>query len=208
MQNNRLEAIIFDLGNVLIDFDHRIAARRISKFTDNTAEEIFSLFFDSKLTGLFEEGKIQPENFFLGVKKILHLNIEYREFLPIWNEIFFLSEKNRQVYSLAKFLRQKYRLALLTNINILHLEYLKDKFGVFDVFDSVLASCELGLTKPDPLIYRKTLNILGVKPKQAAYLDDRAELIESATSLGIRSFLFRGVEQLKEDLFSCGIHIE
>ena len=208
MQNNRPEVIIFDLGNVLIDFDHRIAARRLSKFTDNTPEEIFNLFFDSRLTSLFEQGKIQPENFFLEVKKILHADIEYLDFLPIWNEIFFLSENNRQVYSLAKFLRPKYRLALLTNINILHFEYLKAKFGVFDVFDNILASCELGLTKPDPLIYRKTLNTLGVKPKQVAYIDDRPELVEIASSLGIHSFLFSSVRQLKQDLISCGIHIE
>jgi len=208
MQNNRLEAIIFDLGNVLIDFDHRIAARRLSKFADHTPEEIFDLFFDSKLTGLFEQGKIQPEKFFLEVKKMLHANIAYRDFLPIWNEIFFLSEKNRQVYSLVESLRPKYRLVLLTNINILHFEYLKGKFSVFDVFDNILASCELGMTKPNPLIYRKTLDILGSKPGQVAYVDDRPELVEIASNLGINSFLFRSVRQLKQDLISCGIHIE
>jgi putative hydrolase of the HAD superfamily len=208
MQNNGLEAILFDLGNVLIDFDHRIAAKRISKFSDNSPDEVFNLFFDSKLTRLFEQGKIQPEDFFREVKKILHADIEYREFLPIWNEIFFLSDKNRQVYDLAKFLRKKYRLALLTNINILHFEYLKDEFGVFDAFDNILASCELGLTKPDPLIYKKTIDILDVSPGEAVYFDDRPELIESAAGLGIRSFLFHSVEQLKKDLFSCGIYTE
>jgi putative hydrolase of the HAD superfamily len=208
MQNNGLEAILFDLGNVLIDFDHRIAAKRISKFSDNSPDEVFNLFFDSKLTRLFEQGKIQPEDFFREVKKILHADIEYREFLPIWNEIFFLSDKNRQVYDLAKFLRKKYRLALLTNINILHFEYLKDEFGVFDAFDNILASCELGLTKPDPLIYKKTIDILDVSPDEAVYFDDRPELIESAAGLGIRSFLFHSVEQLKKDLFSCGIYTE
>ncbi len=208
MQNNLPKAIIFDLGNVLIDFDHRIAARRLSKFTDNTPEEIFNLFFDSKLTNLFEEGKIQPEDFFLEVKKILHASIGYREFLPIWNEIFFLSDKNRQVYRLAKILRQKYKLALLTNINMLHLEYLKSNFSVFDVFHRVLASCELGLTKPDPLIYQKTLNILGLGPEETVYFDDRPELIAAASRLGVRSFLFSSVKQLKEDLASYIIDLE
>lgn len=208
MQTNRLAAIILDLGNVLIDFDHRIAARRIAKFTDNEPEEVFDLFFDSELTRRFEAGKIQPENFFSEVKKILHSDIEYQEFLPIWNEIFFLSEKNHQVYRLAKFLKQKYRLALLSNINTLHYRYLKQKFEVFDIFDNILASCDLGLTKPDPLIYKKALDMLGVMPRKAVYFDDRAELVEMAAGLGIRSFVFRGTEQFKEDLFSCGIDIE
>lgn len=205
MQKNAVEAIVFDLGNVLIDFDHRIAAGRISGFTDYSPKEIFNLFFDSELTGLFEQGKIQPQDFFRKVKEILRADIEYPEFLPIWNEIFFLSDKNHQVYGLAKLLRCKYRLALLTNINVLHFEYLKSAFGVFDVFDKVLASCELGLSKPNPQIYKKTLEILGVLPGETLYFDDRTELIESAAGLGIRSFLFRSVEQLKKDLVACGV---
>ena len=165
-------------------------------------------FFNSELTRRFEAGKIQPENFFSEVKKILRAEIEYQEFLPIWNEIFFLSEKNHQVYRMAKFLRQKYRLALLSNINTLHYQHLKQKFGVFDAFDHILASCDLGLTKPDPLIYKKALDTLGVMPQQVAYFDDRTELVEMAAALGIRGFVFRDTEQFKEDLISCGIDIK
>lgn len=208
MQNNRPQAIIFDLGNVLIDFDHRIAARRIAKFSGHAPEEIFSLFFDSKLTRLFEAGKIPPRKFFLEVKKILRADIKYCEFLPIWNEIFFLTEKNREIYDLAKFLRQEYKLALLTNINMLHLEYLKSNFPVFDVFHKILASCELGLAKPNPLIYKKTLEILGLEPEQTLYFDDRPELIESASRLGMPSFVFSSVKQLKKDLFSRRICVK
>src|SRR4030042_6411170 len=102
MDNHRISAIIFDLGKVLVDFDHAIAAKRISAFTTKDPQEIFSLFFDSKLTGLFEEGKISPRDFFSGVQNMLNLEIGYEEFLPIWNEIFFLTEKNQAVYNLAK----------------------------------------------------------------------------------------------------------
>lgn len=64
MTRNRIEAVIFDLGNVLVDFDHRIAANRIAEFSDKSPAEIFALFFDSQLIGLFEEGKISPQDFF------------------------------------------------------------------------------------------------------------------------------------------------
>src|SRR4030042_11370 len=120
MDNNRIEAIIFDLGNVLIDFDHTIAAKKISAFTDKNPQEIFDLFFDSPLTGLFEEGKISPQEFFSEVKKTLNFKLDYAAFLPIWNEIFFLTEKNHAVYALAKTLRDRYKTALLSNINVLH----------------------------------------------------------------------------------------
>ncbi len=202
-----IKAIIFDLGNVLVDFDHRVAAQRISKFADKTAEEIFGLFFDSELTGLFEEGKITAGQFFLKLKEALNLRLGYRGFLPIWNQIFFLSKKNRGVYELARRLKRRYRMALLTNINILHFEYQKKNFSVFDPFDNILTSYELGLRKPQSRIYERALDILGLPAEEVFYTDDRPELIGSAKELGINGFVFSGVEQLKRDLALAGVNI-
>lgn len=205
MDNHKIKAVIFDLGNVLVDFDHRIAAEKVSKLTDKTAEEIFNFFFNSELTGLFEEGRISPQDFFLKVKEALNFKLDYAEFLPIWNTIFFLSEKNCMVYALAKNLKKNYKLALLSNINILHFEYLKSRFPVFDVFCNIIVSCEVGLRKPHPLIYKKTLEALGVLPSEVFYTDDRAELIQGARELGIRGFVFEGIDELEKDLLSVGI---
>lgn len=205
--SDTIKAIIFDLGNVLIDFDHMIAARRISKFTDMAADDIFNLFFDSRLTASFEEGRISPLEFFSKVKEGLNLKLDYDGFVPIWNEIFFLSEKNRAVYDLAKALKKRYKVSVLSNVNILHLEYLKKNFPVFDAFHNVITSCELGFQKPHPEIYKKTLEILGVTPQDTFYTDDRAELTEKARELGIRSFVFTGVAQLQKDLLDAGVSI-
>jgi putative hydrolase of the HAD superfamily len=207
MDNNKINVIIFDLGNVLVDFNHRIAADRISKFTEKSPDEIFNIFFDSELTGLFEEGKISPKDFFSKIKDMLNLELDYDAFLPIWNEIFFLTKENLAVYNLAKQLKNNYKIALLSNINILHFDYLKEKFPVFDAFHNIIASYEVGARKPHPLIYKKTLDILESLPRQVFYTDDRPELAQSAKELGIRGFVFRGIEQLKEDLVNSGVRI-
>lgn len=207
MNDNYIKAIIFDLGNVLIDFNHRIAAKKISCFTDKNPEEIFELFFDSQLTSLFEEGKITPEDFFLRVKKKLNLKLDYNEFVPIWNEIFFLTEKNHEVYNLAKSLKKYYKLALLSNINILHFEFLLKNFPVFDVFNNIITSYEIGARKPSPLIYNKSLEILRVLPYEAFYTDDRPELAKFAKKLGIQAFVFSNIEQLKKDFLDSGINL-
>ncbi len=207
MKNTDVKAVIFDLGNVLIDFDHMIAAKRISGFTDKTPQEIFNLFFDSQLTGLFEEGKIAPLNFFAEVKKMLNLKLNYNQFLPIWNEIFFLSKNNQSVYNLAKILKGRYKVALLSNINILHFEYLKKNFPVFDAFHNIIASFEVGLRKPDPLIYKKALDLLEAAPQDTFYTDDRPEFTEKARTLGIRGFVFTDVEKLKNDFLDNGVNL-
>jgi FMN phosphatase YigB (HAD superfamily) len=208
MGNSKIKAIIFDLGNVVIDFNHMIAAERISKFTDKSGREIYDLFFDSELTGNFEEGKIPPAEFFLKIKKKLGLQIGYAEFVPIWNEIFFLSERNKKVYAIAKSLKKDYKLALLSNINVLHFEYIKQNFPVFDAFHEVVASCDLGIRKPHPLIYQKALDKLGSLPGETFYTDDRADLIECANKLGVKGFVFTDINQLERNLADSGVNFK
>jgi len=202
-----IDTIILDLGKVLIDFDHLRAAERISNFCNKTPREIFDLFFISEATILFEKGKITPEGFFLRVKEILDLRLEYQSFVPIWNDIFFLTATNRAVYSLANNLRAHYQVALLSNINVLHHEYLKQYFPVFNVFHRVFASYEMGMIKPDQDIYRKVLEELRAQPENVFYTDDRQELVDSAKDLGINSFLFTSPEQLKQDLADVGVTV-
>ncbi len=203
----KIKAIVFDLGNVLIDFDHMIAARKISAFTNIGAQSIFDMFFDSPLVASFEEGKISPEDFFSQVREELHLQLNYNQFVPIWNDIFFLSKKNRQVYEMAKSLKKRYKLSVLSNVNCLHLDYLKNNFQIFDAFNHVIASCEEGVKKPDHAIYKKTLEVLGVEAGNVFYTDDRAELVEKAKEIGIKSYVFTGVEQLRQDLWGEGVKI-
>lgn len=192
---------------MLVDFDHRIAAEKIAQHCRMSGQEIYELFFNSETTRLFEEGRLLQEDFFLRIKSALKLRIDFQDFLPIWNQIFFLSPKNRKVYELASRLKGTYRTAVLSNINVLHYEYLKQEFDVFGAFHWVFVSCELGLVKPDPKIYRKALAQLGVSAAETFYTDDRAELIESAQRLGIKSFVFRGAEQLQKDLLQAGVDI-
>jgi HAD superfamily hydrolase (TIGR01509 family) len=202
-----VNTIIFDLGRVLIDFDHRIAAKKIARFADKDEDGIISLFFDSDITMSFEEGRLSPHQFFLKVKEVLNLKLDYEDFVPIWQEIFFFSEKNRQVHALALALKERYRVALLSNINALHFDYIKKAFTIFNAFHNIITSFELGYIKPNPLIYQKALEILKCTPNQTFYTDDRPELVTSARGLGIQGFVFSGIEQLKKNLLDSGVKI-
>lgn len=202
-----IKAIIFDLGNVLINFDHRIAARKISPFADKPPEEIYNLFFDSKVTRDFEEGKISPQDFFLKVKSTLNLKLDYDKFLPIWNEIFFFTQENKDLYNLANNLKKQYRLTILSNINALHFDYLKKEFPIFDAFHYLVTSFETGSAKPSLLIYQKALYLLKTSPQETLYIDDRQDLVREALKLKLRSYVYKGVEQLKKDFLVNGIDI-
>lgn len=53
------------------------------------------------------------------------------------------------------------------------------------LFDTIVISAEVGLRKPDPAIFRKALDPLGVAPQEAALVDDAAPNIEGAEALGL-----------------------
>ena len=189
----------------MIDFDHGRASERISAFCSKSPRQIYDLFFESQVTLAFEAGKISPEDFYLKVKDMLNLTLSFNSFIPIWNDIFFLTAKNRLVYRMVNALRLNYKTALLSNINTLHYEYLKKNFPVFGVFDKIFLSFQLGLIKPDKEIYKKVIQELKVSPEEIFYTDDRQELVESANSVGIKGCVFVNFEQLVNDIKNAGI---
>lgn len=202
---NEIKVILFDLGKVLIDFDHLRAAERISNFCSKPPREIYQLFFESEATIAFEAGKISPQDFYLKVKEMLDLKLGFDSFIPIWNDIFFLSPKNRLVFKLVNTLRANYKTALLSNINILHYDYVKKNFPVLGVFDKTFFSFQLGLIKPDKEIYKKVICDLQVSPQEIFYTDDRSDLVESAKTLGIKANTFVNFDQLVQDLTCQGV---
>jgi len=203
-----VKVILFDLGNVLVDFNFGSAVERISGFCGKSPDEILKFFFNSEVTNSFEKGALSSEEFYDQVKNRLDLKLGYESFVPIWNEVFFFSSKNRAVYHIANCLKKEYRIGLLSNTNILHYRYIKDNFPVFNVFEKLFLSFEIGALKPDKAIYQKVINDLGVLPENIFYTDDRSDLINSASALGIKSFVFTSAEQLIRDLSSLNIFFD
>jgi len=205
MPGTGIKVVLFDLGNVLVDFDLEPAIKRISSFCNKDSREISKLFLDSGAANSFEKGQLSPEEFYKQAKDLLEIKLGYESFVPIWNEIFFFSSKNRAVYHIANCLKKNYRICLLSNTNILHYKYIKDNFPIFSIFERLFLSFEIGSAKPDKLIYEKVTRALGVAPENIFYTDDRPELIKSAAGLGIKSFIFTSAEQLIKDLASLNI---
>ncbi len=64
-------------------------------------------------------------------------------------------------------------------------------------FDVVVISYEVALAKPEPEIYRLTLDRLGVLPADALFVDDRPENIDAAAELGLRTLQFGGQQSVE-----------
>jgi len=64
-------------------------------------------------------------------------------------------------------------------------------------FDAVVISCEIGLAKPDPRIFRLCLERLGLPAAAALFVDDRADNVEGAAAVGLQTLQFEGLDALE-----------
>jgi len=72
-------------------------------------------------------------------------------------------------------------------------------------FDLLVWSCQLGIVKPDPAIYRHMLAKLKMRPEEILFIDDKLPNVEAAQALGIQTIQFSSVERLREDLIAAGL---
>jgi putative hydrolase of the HAD superfamily len=77
-------------------------------------------------------------------------------------------------------------------------EYLRDDWDV--IFDAVVISGEVGMRKPEPEIYRHTLDQLGVKASSAVFVDDLPSNVRGAAQVGIIGVHHRTYEETRREL--------
>lgn len=102
-------------------------------------------------------------------------------------------------------LSKTYLIATLSNTNVLHWERLCSETDVERLFHRCFLSHRIGLLKPDEAVYRRVLEELDVPPERIVYVDDLELNVEAARRLGIRAFLARGFEDMKNNLAALGI---
>jgi len=198
-----IKTIIFDLGNVIINVDHRSICGKIAKHSKYTADDIYRIGFNSQEFKLYDEGKIESEELFQWVVKRFGIDISYDIFQGIWSETFSL---NDSVYLLLKELKKRgYNLILLSNTNELHFDHIKINFGVIDAFDDLVLSYRLGYSKPHEEVYTEVLRRATSPAEDCVYIDDMGKFCEAAEKSGIKSITYRSTQQLITELKGLGV---
>ncbi len=90
------------------------------------------------------------------------------------------------------------RTAILSNMPDDLLGDLRKSFDWLDEFEVQIWSCEHGVIKPNPAIYRICLDALGCEPQRTLFFDDRPDNVEGARRAGMESHVFESVEQARE----------
>ena len=84
-------------------------------------------------------------------------------------------------------------------------EFRVDKFALHNLFEYTFTSCYMGLRKPDPRIYLRSLGILGDRPERSLFIDDRLENVAAAAAVGMKAIRFTGEADLRRPLGSLQV---
>jgi FMN phosphatase YigB (HAD superfamily) len=181
-----VEAIIFDIGNVLLRFDFSLLTHRIAPFCAADASNLSPLLEPLKVE--LESGRIEGETFLREASKTLGYKGERSLLKAAWQEIFTPIEATHR---LVEQLHGTLPLFLLSNTNDLHAEYFLSRYPVFARFQSAVYSHECGLMKPSATIYTHTLGKFGLRAEQVFFIDDLAPNVEAARDSGWRTHHYR-----------------
>jgi HAD superfamily hydrolase (TIGR01549 family) len=201
MTQNSIEVILFDLGNVILPFNHYQIAEKLSRFSKRkeAPQSIFSYLFNFEKGAIngYETGRESSLEFFQHLKEYLQLTLSFEEFMPIWNDIFW---EDVEVSEMIRSLKGRKRLGLISNTNLLHFEYVLKNFPVIRIFDKWILSHEVGFKKPDVHIFQKAMDWASVESKKILFIDDIKTHVEMAISLGMQGIHFISADQLKKEL--------
>jgi FMN phosphatase YigB (HAD superfamily) len=181
-----VEAIIFDIGNVLLRFDFTLVTQQIAPFCAVDASKISPLLEPLKVD--LESGRMEGETFLREASKTLGYTGERSLFRSAWKEIF---TPIKATHLLVERLHGKLPLFLLSNTNDLHVEYFLSRYPVFTHFQNAVYSHECGLMKPSPSIYTHTLEKFGLRAEEVFFIDDLAPNVEAARASGWRTHHYR-----------------
>lgn len=203
MAANKIRAIIFDIGRVLVRLDIAGAMRGLGASVSLSPEETWAAIEHDPRRRDWQEGRMSPRDWQLHICRRLGVELSFEQFSEVWNRVL---DPNPLIDSaLLEYLSKHYRLAVLSNTDPLHVAELEKRFDFFRFFPKRIYSCTVGASKPSPLIFREALRACKVTADRALYIDDIPAYAEAARQLGMSGIVFRSPEQLAADLGSLGL---
>lgn len=203
-KDRMIENIIFDVGNVLVDFDWQTYLKGFG-FPQEKYEKIADAVFRSRVWNERDRGLYDEEEY---IRQFIAAAPEYAEDI---REIMRRSPETIHNFDYSetwvKYLKkQGYHLYILSNYSRYMLDYTIEKEMPFlRYMDGAVFSCEVKEMKPEQAIYRKLLEMYHLDPDRSVFLDDRPENCRGAEAAGIHAIQFKSFKQAAAELEKMGV---
>jgi len=200
---HRPKAIVFDLGNVLLDFDYGKTVQRIKEKCRMPEQDLRIVFSASPLFDRFEHGHINAEEYFAEIQRLTCYDGTFEQFAEFFGDIF--TEAPSMVAWNEKLRAAKIPRYILSNTNDLSIRFIRKRFPFFNAFEGYVLSHEHRVMKPAARIYELVEEGAGLRGPDLFYIDDRDENIQAAVARGWRALHHVNPSQTLEIARSLGL---
>jgi 2-haloacid dehalogenase len=204
MTNSNIKAIIFDFGNVLIEWDPRYVYERYFPNDPEGMEHFLKEVDFMSWNAHQDKGRTFKEGVADLSKQFPHHAHLIQAYHDHWKDSIGISFTG--TVEIMKQLKQKgYPLYGLSNWSAETFPYAQEKFDFFDMLDDMVISGQVGFIKPEPEIYELMLEKIGKPAQECLFIDDSLPNIQQAQKMGFATVHFESPEQLAGELRSMGI---
>ena len=190
--------LLFDFGGVLVDLDRQ----RVEAAFDRIGFNIRPYLGTYRQAGIFsqlEQGRISIHEFCNGIRALSQQSSDALQLLTdeaivaAWQS--YLTEVPTERLDMLLKIKQHYSINVLSNTNRVHWQMAKDTFfrykghNVENFFDHIFLSCDLGVEKPDPLIFSKVVEGLQVPAHDILFFDDSEVNCQAARNCGLQALV-------------------
>lgn len=194
------DAIIFDLGGVIIDLDYQRTISAFKQLGMHDFDSVYSQAAQSNLFDDFETGQISAQRFVNSLLPYLPQGTTPNKVVQAWNAMI-LSVPPSKIELLYR-LKKNFPIYLLSNTNELHVPVVRREWSkvtdntMEDCFDHVYFSHEIHLRKPNREIFDFVCENQSLKPERTLFIDDSIQHIEGAQSIGLQTLHLTNSEDL------------
>ena len=204
MNTNHVQAIVFDLGGVMIDVDLNRSIARWSAASGLPAERIAELYRADTLYQRMERGELSIRRYHQVITDRLGQPMTFEDFLDGWNGL--LGHVLPGVEALVERLARSLRLVCLTNTNAAHAEVWRTSCaGLLSHFERVFCSHEMGARKPDATAFHHVLDYLALPANRVVFIDDRQDNVVAAIAVEMQGIQAAGADEIRAGLREIGL---
>jgi len=200
---NDIQAIIFDLGRVLIDVDlTKGIFKHTQEWRTKSETQILDALMDNSIYQEYACGRISAQEFYREIYERFGLELSFDQFKQEWNSVFLpISGMTELVEQLSS----DFKIGLLSDIGPLHWEYLLEHLPVLKKIDKPTLSFQIGYLKPHPQTYLTAAANVGTAPEKCLFIDDREVNVRGALEAGMQAIRFENYEKLMQEIAQINI---
>ncbi|MEC9296196.1 MAG: HAD family phosphatase [SAR324 cluster bacterium] len=196
MSSNK--AVVFDLGNVLIDWNPRYLYSKIFP-TETEVEWFLENICDEEWNAKHDAG--QP--FSTGIAELSSLHPQFSAQISNWYgrwEEMLGGQLDDTVEILAELKKKQVPLFILSNWSAETYPIAEATYDFLHWFDGKIISGEIGKIKPDPDIYKLLIETYDLIPDNTVFIDDKLANVKAAEDSGIHGIHFHNAALLRNEL--------